>query len=304
MLNVHNGVFYTCGQIVAASLAQGGPPPCFMDKCVYDMLVDPDVDLNALREEEHLTSHEQALIADIRKDPIAVTDRILEHGYTGAIDILHVEDIVGTVMISIVSKRLLYLNEYRNGLNLYDLPAFLKSSANLCKDLFVIGRNKVVDANFIVSCMMPCYSDTGSSRRAVEEMMVDNFQDLLISLEDEHVTGYTEALAWDDGADSIGNHEDDTAERELLQAPDLTPAGVFGWITGQKHVPLNGEKIQMIINFDHECMVRNENHKICFPIVGACGRTITLPVAHMRESEHFKHVFMLGYCKGQAAANR
>ena len=36
---------------------------------------------------------------------------------------------------------------------------------------------------------------------------MDHFQDLLINLEDESVTGYTEALAWDDGTDSIGNIE-------------------------------------------------------------------------------------------------
>ncbi len=198
----------------------------------------------------------------------------------------------------------MYLKEFRNGLNLYDLPTFFTSSANVCKDLFVIGQSKAVDANFVVSCMKPCYSETGSSRRAVEEMLVDNFQDLLISLEDEHVTGYTEALAWNDGTDSIGNLEDDTAERKILQSADLTPAGVFGWITGQKHVPLNGEKIEMIMNFDHECMTRNENHSICFPVVGACGKTITLPVAHMRESENLKKVFLLGYCNGQATVRR
>ena len=84
------------------------------------------------------------------------------------IGIHHVEDIVGTVIIRIISKRLLYLKEFRNGLNLYDLPAFLTSNANVCKDLFVIGKSKEVGANFVVSCMKPCYSETGSSRRAVK----------------------------------------------------------------------------------------------------------------------------------------
>ena len=95
----------------------------------------------------------------------------------------------------------------------------------------------------------------------------------------------------------IGNHEDDTAEREVLQSADLTPAGVFGWITGQKLMPLNGEKIEMILNFDHECMIRNENHSICFPVVGACRKT-------GRESEHFEKVFLLGYGNGQATVRR
>ena len=31
---VQNGTFRTCGEIVAVSLAQGGPPPCFLEQCV------------------------------------------------------------------------------------------------------------------------------------------------------------------------------------------------------------------------------------------------------------------------------
>ena len=36
----------------------------------------------------------------------------MEHGYTGMIDTHHVEDIVGTEVISIISKHLLYLKEF------------------------------------------------------------------------------------------------------------------------------------------------------------------------------------------------
>jgi D-serine dehydratase len=70
--------------------------------------------------------------------------------------------------------------------------------------------------------------------------MVDHFQDLLISLEDDkQVTGYTEALAWNDGQDSIANTEGNDKETDSYQTQDLTPAGVLGWLTGQKHVPIN-----------------------------------------------------------------
>ena len=60
-------------------------------------------------------------------------------------------------------------------------------------------------------------------------MLVDNFQDLPIGLEDEHVTGYTEALAWDYGIDSIGDREDDTAERKDIQSAASYPG--VSWIT-------------------------------------------------------------------------
>ncbi len=38
--HVQNGNFKTCGEIVAASLAQGGPPVCFLAESVYNMMVN------------------------------------------------------------------------------------------------------------------------------------------------------------------------------------------------------------------------------------------------------------------------
>ena len=40
------------------------------------------------------------------------------------------------------------------------------------------------------------YSPEGTSRRTVEETLIDNFQDFLMGLEDEKMTGYTEMIAW------------------------------------------------------------------------------------------------------------
>jgi hypothetical protein len=105
MLYVHNGTFNACGQIVATSIAQGGPPPCFLEDCAYNMLVDSNVNMNALIPEKHC--HEQALLEGIKNDPTSLQDVILEHEYTGNIDKDHVDDIIGTVMISLVSKRLI-----------------------------------------------------------------------------------------------------------------------------------------------------------------------------------------------------
>ena len=36
--NVQNGYYQSCREIVSVSLAQGGPPSCFLDECVYNML--------------------------------------------------------------------------------------------------------------------------------------------------------------------------------------------------------------------------------------------------------------------------
>ena len=89
-----------------------------------------------------------------------------------------------------------------------------------------------------------------------------------------------------------------------LEPAEQTPASVMGWLTGQKHKPLNGETLPIAVRFNHDCMENNPSHTICFPIVGACAKEITLPVAHMRTQKEFSDVFLLmAFCKGQAFGN-
>ena len=128
--------------------------------------------------------------------------------------------------------------------------------------------------------------------------MIDHFQDFLIGLEDNYITGYKEALAWDTeegaSADSVEEH---------FQMADLTPAGVLGWMTGQQHKPINGDKLEVTVLFDHHCLERNPKHTVCFPVVRACSKEITLPVCHMKKVEDFKEVFLIACTKGQSFAN-
>ena len=57
MLNAHNGWFRICWEIVNVSLVNGGPPPCFLDKSMYQMLVNRQaVDIQNLNVSKHLTS--------------------------------------------------------------------------------------------------------------------------------------------------------------------------------------------------------------------------------------------------------
>ena len=60
---------------------------------------------------------------------------------------------------------------------------------------------------------------------------MDYFQDLLLSLEDDQITGYTEAVEEElDVPDQspTGEHQ----ESETFSTQDLTPAGVLGWLKG------------------------------------------------------------------------
>ena len=264
MLNIHNGRFRMCGEIVVVSLVNGGPPPC------YQMLIDPQsVDIQNLNISKHLS------------------------------------DIIGTMLISIVAKRLIYLKEFFLGLALFGFGSILKNNAELLKDVFVVTDNNV-DANFVLSALTANFSATGSKRSNDEELIIGYFQDVLFSLEDGKISGQSEPLAYLHGNESIEGSiesEDDTVTFETT--PDLSPCGIFKWLTGQRHKSLNGENVEITVDFDHECLNRNPDHKICFPIVGTCGKNILLPVSHMiSSSKEFQRIFLLAFCKGQVFSRR
>lgn len=127
--------FLACGQIVAESLIRGGPPPQFLNDINYNLLVNPQQHLSDLQPDVHLTNHERAIFTQVSKDPIAHQDDILQYGYTGTIDTDHVHDITGTIMVSLASRRLLFLNEFKRGLELFGLVSARASNAALCRNL-------------------------------------------------------------------------------------------------------------------------------------------------------------------------
>ena len=95
------------------------------------------------------------------------------------------------------------------GLALYGIDELLKKAPGLCKYYFVRGLiQDNIDANYLFSCMQPEYSEPGSSRRTLEEKVVDNFQDFLNSIEDTKVTGYSAPVAW--------NYKDEDEEKQKV----------------------------------------------------------------------------------------
>ena len=228
MLNVHNGWFRICGEIVVVSLVNGSPPPCFLDESVYRMLVDlQSVYIQNLNISKHLTSSEIEFIKEIEKEPAHYKDVIINNEYRGVISHSNLSDIIGTMLISIVTKRLVYLKEFFLGLELFGFGSVLKNNVELLKELFVFTDNEV-DANFVESVLTANFSATGTKRWKGEELIIDYFQDMLISLEDGKVSGQSEPLAYlhgDKGIEGSIEFEDDTVASETT--PDLSPAGIF-----------------------------------------------------------------------------
>jgi len=116
-------------------------------------------------------------------------------------------------------------------------------------------------------------------------MLMDNYQDFLMALDEGAITGYDCPIAWNYTDDHLDNVLKEVTEElvEKFDTAELTSAGVMGWLTGQRHRQLNGEKIKSLIM------------SVCFPLVGACGMEITFPVSHMEGYNAFKIVFLLQY---------
>ena len=66
---------------------------------------------------------------------MAHTNTIIEHGYTGTVDASHIEEILRSVAISLVSKRLVHLKEFLNGLDSYGLKDIIQTHPEACKPI-------------------------------------------------------------------------------------------------------------------------------------------------------------------------
>ena len=180
-----------------------------------------------------------------------------------------------------------------------------KSNSELLKPIF-IGQVEEVDSNFLVASIKATFSELRTNRRNIEEMIIDYLQDTIISLEDEEVAEETEQLAYLQTNDRDCGFGESESYSDVIGwvKPEMSAAGVFQWLTGQCHKPVNGEKITVTVEFDHDCLERNPQHSLCFQTVDACGRVITIPVAHMNSTENFKKGFFTAYCKGQVFSRR
>ena len=195
------------------------------------------------------------------------------------------------------------MKEFLMGMSSYGLAELIQSHPSVCQPLFVNGDLKeqlTPDANYLFSLMDPQYSSAWSTRRQIEENVMDHFQDCLNLFEDGTIEGHAAAVAWNYRDGNLDNELPEGAE--AFEKPDLTVAGVMGWLTGQKHKPIDGQSFKVTVQFNHDCLKYNPNHTICFPTIGACGKEITIPVVHMSSFDKFKELFILAFCNGQSFA--
>ena len=113
------------------SLAQGGPPPCFLEKCAYEAMF-ANVDMMDISN-EHPTAREISLLEKLRSDCKKYTDLIIDHGYTGTISDEHADEIIRSLKVSFVSR----MNEFIIDAESYGLDKIMKDNPSVCGPLFV-----------------------------------------------------------------------------------------------------------------------------------------------------------------------
>ena len=224
MLDVQNSNFLCCGQIMAVSIVQGGPPPNFLHKSVYDLLCNDPLDLKALNVDKNFMQADKIMFDRIRQDPEGLSSMIIDHGYSGLINKQHVDAILETIMISIISRGRTYLEEVVKGLKLFGLYAKILQNKAVMESLFVCTDNSVIDSNYLVSLLQSVFSSDASSRKSLEEKFLDYLQDFINDLEDSKIVGLSsEVLACCYNEESL----DETIPYGDLNA-DLSTGGFLG----------------------------------------------------------------------------
>ncbi|TKS90254.1 hypothetical protein D9C73_024385 [Collichthys lucidus] len=261
--DLDKGHFRTVGEIISASLAQGGPPPNYLMLWCYRFLCTGSIDFehmekNDVGDEEYLDLLSRVETATDTSIP-DLTNEILNCGYTGQITIGRREEITRAIVLHANLRLLPMLLQIRDGLKLYGLSDLMAKYLDVCQPLFVPGLEMTADADFVLSVCQAEYSETGTNQEKVEVMVMNHLQDFLQELEQESVM-----------------------ERDAL--PSLSPKTFLQWITGQGHLPVLKEErkhFNVSIKFNHHCEKDFGDHRICYPCVAACSNTITLPVKHM-----------------------
>ncbi|XP_073719583.1 uncharacterized protein [Misgurnus anguillicaudatus] len=283
--DLDNGLYRTAGGIIAVSLAQGGPAPCFMREWCYLYITTGELDVHKICKDDVDDVELSLLISKVEEatDFTEVTDDVISCGYTGAFNMDQRDAIIRAIVLHATYRVTPMLGDLRKGLQLYGLLDMLKGHPDMWKTLFVPGEDNTVDSDYILSHVAPEMSAKGTSRASVENKIINFFQDFLQEIE-------CEAIVFPEDA------------AQLETGPSyLTVPKVMQWITGQGHKPLllSEEKaFQIIFKFDHDCIVRMPQHTICYPIVSACTNTVTFPAVHMATYEDFKSVIVEAIMSG------
>ncbi|XP_063337880.1 uncharacterized protein LOC134632929 isoform X2 [Pelmatolapia mariae] len=256
LTNLDNENFRTVGEIIAVSLAQGGPSPAFFKEWCYNFLCSGEVEFSCLSKEDVADVESSLLISKVEdaadiQSLMMWADEIVTCGYTNQIKMDSKESMIRAIVLHSTTRLIPVLQQLRKGMELYGLVNLMAVNPEACHSLFVPGKILKPDADFIMMSCQPHFSEKGTSRERTERKIINVLQDFLQEIE-----------ASDGNTGGAGGEKSES----------LAVQHVLQWMTGQSHVPiLPDEKrhFKITCKFDHECKERLGDHSICYPVVSA-----------------------------------
>uniref|UniRef100_A0A3P8TZQ6 HECT domain-containing protein n=1 Tax=Amphiprion percula TaxID=161767 RepID=A0A3P8TZQ6_AMPPE len=175
LTDLDNENFRTVGEIIAVSLAQGGPAPAFFKEWCYRFLCTGEVDFN---------------VADAQS-LMLLADGVINCGYTSQIKLDNKENIIRAIVLHSTTRLIPMLQQVRKGMELYGL----------------VNQMAIIKVNNHAVLDCPHFSEKGTSRERTERKIINFMQDfcqeLEISVEESHSLGVQHVLQWLTGQSHI-----------------------------------------------------------------------------------------------------
>ncbi|KAG2467658.1 AP4B1 protein, partial [Polypterus senegalus] len=178
----------TVGEIIAVSLAQGGPSPAFFKEWCYNFLCSGEVDFSCLSKEDVADVESSLLISKVEdaadiQSLMLWADEIVTCGYTNQIKMDSKESMIRAIVLHSTTRLIPMLQQLRKGMELYGLVNLMAVNPEACHSLFVPGKILKPDADFIMMSCQPHFSEKGTSRERTERKIINFLQDFLQEIE-------------------------------------------------------------------------------------------------------------------------
>ncbi|XP_039471891.1 G2/M phase-specific E3 ubiquitin-protein ligase-like [Oreochromis aureus] len=145
LTDLDNENFRTVGEIIAVSLAQGGPSPAFFKEWCYNVLCSGEVDFSCLSKEDVADVESSLLISKVEdaadiQSLMLWADEIVSCGYTNQIEMDSKESMIRAIVLHCTTRLIPMLQELKKGMELYGLVNLMAVNPEACHSLFVTGK--------------------------------------------------------------------------------------------------------------------------------------------------------------------
>uniref|UniRef100_A0A3B3CM35 HECT domain-containing protein n=1 Tax=Oryzias melastigma TaxID=30732 RepID=A0A3B3CM35_ORYME len=180
LTDLDNENFRTVGEIMAVSIAQGGPAPAFLKEWCNRFLCHGEIDLGSLSKKD-VTDRESSFLIT----RVSIQHAIILHSTTRLIPMLQ---------------------QLRKGMELYGLVKQMEMYPDACHPLFVPGNIVMPDADFIMMSCEAQFSERGTSRERSERRILNFLQDFCERIDpgnEAEAVGIKDVLQWLTGQSHI-----------------------------------------------------------------------------------------------------